>query len=435
MSPEPILVEAAWKWIAYDETAAWRYRQLVANTGSSKKAIVAMARQLGVLLWRLSIYGELYEITRVDPKVLWALDYHRLRERFARKIVGISPLRSEVEVEAKERNMPRAYLVGSGIASLAAVAYLIRDGRFPGDDIHIFEQADIVGGSLDGAGSPDTGYVIRGGRMFNFTYVCTYDLLSFIPSLTDPHKTVRDEIAEFNERVKTHSNCRLVEHGRKLDVSTMGFSHQDRLDLLGVMLHSEESFGTRRIDECFVPAFFKTNFWLMWATMFGFQPWHSAVEFKRYLHRFIHEFPRISTLAGVDRTPYNQYDSIIRPITEWLKGQGVLFKMRSQVTSLEFKPGTGQSTVQRIQYIHDGQPREIALAPGDYVFVTNGSMTADSMLGTMTTPAPMKTDPRADGAWALWEDLAKERPEFGHPSVFDGHVAESYWPSGPARHL
>jgi len=60
VSPEPILVEAACRWIGYDETAARRYRQLVANTGSSKKAIVAMARQLGVLLWRLSVHGELY---------------------------------------------------------------------------------------------------------------------------------------------------------------------------------------------------------------------------------------------------------------------------------------------------------------------------------------------------------------------------------------
>jgi transposase len=32
----------------------------VANTGSSKKAIVAMARRLGVLLWRLSVHGEPY---------------------------------------------------------------------------------------------------------------------------------------------------------------------------------------------------------------------------------------------------------------------------------------------------------------------------------------------------------------------------------------
>ena len=107
--------------------------------------------------------------------------------------------------------------------------------------------------------------------MFNFTYVCTYDLLSFIPSLTYPHKTVRDEIAEFNERVKTHSDCRLVEHGRKVDASTMGFSHKDRLDLLGVVLLSEEFLGKKQINECLEPAFFKTNFWLMWATMFGFQ--------------------------------------------------------------------------------------------------------------------------------------------------------------------
>src|SRR5512135_1019882 len=55
-----VLVEAAWRWIRYDGAAARRYRQLVANTGSSKKAVVAMARRLGVLLWRLSVHGELY---------------------------------------------------------------------------------------------------------------------------------------------------------------------------------------------------------------------------------------------------------------------------------------------------------------------------------------------------------------------------------------
>jgi transposase len=55
-----VLVEAAWRWVRYDEAAARRYRQLVANTGSGKKAIVAMARRLGVLLWRLSVRGEPY---------------------------------------------------------------------------------------------------------------------------------------------------------------------------------------------------------------------------------------------------------------------------------------------------------------------------------------------------------------------------------------
>jgi transposase len=55
-----VLVEAAWRWVRYDEVAARRYRQLVGGTGSGKKAIVAMARRLGVLLWRLSVRGEPY---------------------------------------------------------------------------------------------------------------------------------------------------------------------------------------------------------------------------------------------------------------------------------------------------------------------------------------------------------------------------------------
>lgn len=59
---------------------------------------------------------------------------------------------------------------------------------------------------------------------------------------------------------------------------------------------------------------------------FAFQQWHSAVEFRRYLHRFIHEFSRINTLAGVDRTPLNQYESIILPIEVYLKNQGVEFR-------------------------------------------------------------------------------------------------------------
>jgi transposase len=54
------LVESAWRWVARDESADARYRRLVANTDSGKKAIVGMARRLGVLLWRLSTRGQPY---------------------------------------------------------------------------------------------------------------------------------------------------------------------------------------------------------------------------------------------------------------------------------------------------------------------------------------------------------------------------------------
>ncbi|MDR3623238.1 MAG: oleate hydratase [Paludisphaera borealis] len=325
------------------------------------------------------------------------------------------------------REGTNAYLVGGGIASLSAAAYLIRDGGLPGANIHIFEALDVVGGSMEGSGSPEEGYVIRGGRMFNFSYVCTYDLLSFIPSLSDPSKTVIDEFREFNARVKTHADCRLVAEGRKLDVSSMGFSMKDRLDLIAVTLCSEESLGVKRIDECFAPAFFESNFWLMWASMFGFEPWHSAVEFKRYLHRFVHEFSRINTLAGVDRSPYNQYDSVILPIATWLKSQGVQFLTAAEVTDVDLRPGSDQSTVTRIRYVRKGETKEIAVNDSDLVFVTNGSMTAASTLGSQTTAPAL--DDRKTGDWTLWEKLARNRRDFGRPSVFDDHVDESKWES------
>ncbi len=323
----------------------------------------------------------------------------------------------------------KAYLVGGGIASLASAVYLIREGHLPGKNIHIFEESELVGGSLDGQGSAETGYIFRGGRMFDEeAYTCTYDLLSSIPSLSDPNKTVKEEIFEFNKKIKSYSKSRLVENGKKVDVSSPGFSWRDRLDLIKIMLRSEDSLGTRRIEECFAPSFFKTNFWFMWCTTFAFQPWHSAVEFKRYLHRFLHEFPRIHTLAGVRRTPYNQYESIVLPVTVWLKGQGVHFEMKCQVTNLDVKSSRIEKTVERLHLIRDGKPDEIVFTEDDYVFVTIGSMTAGSSLGSMTR-APSLGSKETGGSWTLWETIAKNQPDFGRPSVFDDYIDESLWES------
>lgn len=320
----------------------------------------------------------------------------------------------------------KAYLVGSGIASLASAAYLIHEGHLSGEDIIIIEEGDVTGGSLDGAGDPDKGYVMRGGRTLNFSYLCTYDLLSFIPSLEDVSKTVLDEIIEFNRAIKTESHCRLVRNGQKVDSLSMGFSYKDRFDILELMMKSEESLGNRRIEDCFERGFFVTNFWYMWASMFAFQPWHSAVEFKRYLHRFIHEFPRINTLAGVDRTPYNQFDSLIRPLVKWLKREGVHFMMDTEVTDLEFVDLGAKKAVAKIFYQRNEDVNHISVETQDLVFITNGSMTAASSVGSMRT-APLLKSKREGGAWALWERIAFNHPEFGHPTVFSSRVEESKW--------
>ena len=109
----------------------------------------------------------------------------------------------------------KAYLVGGGIGSLAAAAFMIRDGGIPGANISIFEREARLGGSVDAAGDSVKGYSMRGSRMFTFeNYECTWDLFKTIPSLSDADKSVYDETAHFNKNHQTHARARLVDHQR-----------------------------------------------------------------------------------------------------------------------------------------------------------------------------------------------------------------------------
>jgi len=324
----------------------------------------------------------------------------------------------------------KAHLIGSGIGSLAAAAFMIRDAGVAGDDITIYEAQAVQGGSLDGAAMRD-GYSLRGGRMLTTDhYECLWDLMRSIPSLEDPGVTVLDETLRFNEAHPAHSRARLVDGRRhKVDVSTMGFGLADRLELLRLVEASEEALGTSRITDWLSPGFFQSNFWLMWQTTFAFQPWHSAVEFRRYLHRFMNEYPRIETLAGVKRTVYNQYDSLVRPLTAWLADRGVHMRHGVRVADLELDDDADGRLVVRGLVTHEGhERRRIAVDADDLVFLQNGSMTDASSVGSMDAPAEPK-DKAQGGGWALWEKLAPLRPDFGRPAAFNTSVAESSWES------
>jgi oleate hydratase len=325
---------------------------------------------------------------------------------------------------------PKAWLIGGGIGSLAAAAFMIRDGDVPGENITIFESLPLLGGSLDGAGDAIVGYSLRGGRMLTTdNYECTWDLFKSIPSLIRSDRTVYEETIDFNDKHHSHSQARLVDRRRaKVPVESMGFSLEDRLQLLKLSEAAEETLGTDRITDWLSPSFFETEFWYMWSTTFAFQPWHSAVEFKRYLLRFALEFPRIETLGGVKRTIYNQYDSLVRPLQTWLASHGVHLVSDCTVTSIDSEPGSDTFTVTGLHCLHAGKPEFIAVGAGDLVFFQNGSMTDASSLGSMEAAPPKRTKADSQG-WALWEHLAKGRPEFGRPAAFDSCIAQSCWES------
>lgn len=325
--------------------------------------------------------------------------------------------------------MTQVYLIGGGIASLAAAVFCIRDGHISGKDIHIFEGAKFIGGALDGQGSPGTYYVCRGARLLNEeTCNCFWDFLSGIPSLTNPKKTVKDEIFEFNEKNKLNAQSRLIDKDKnKIKVTTCGLSWRNAVEIRRLLNASERKLANCSIGEWFTTSFFKTNFWHLFASMFGFELWHSVIECKRYFLRFMHALDGIYTLTEVGwNTQYNSYDSIVRPITKWLKQQSVNIEVGSKVIDLDFKPSENKKTVERIHYICDGKEKEIVVNEGDYVFVTIGSLTADSRRGSMTKPAHLETG-KVDSSWTLWENIAKKQPDLGNPSVFASHIDKSKW--------
>jgi len=125
------------------------------------------------------------------------------------------------------------YFVGSGIASLAGAAFLIRDAGVSGTDILILEESPDFGGAFDAHGNAETGYYMSGSRMFEAKYVCTFDLMSSIPSISNPGISVKEETDLAVKESPWLAKARLVDrNGKIVNFHEMGFNEKDRLDLI-----------------------------------------------------------------------------------------------------------------------------------------------------------------------------------------------------------
>ncbi|MGH4139230.1 oleate hydratase [Clostridium sp.] len=324
----------------------------------------------------------------------------------------------------------KAYLIGGGIASLSAAAYMIRDGHMDGKNITIMEETHVLGGGMDGAGDAEHGYIIRGGRELEEHYECSWDLFGFIPSLTNPSRTVLDEFRELNLVEPNESNCRLIHNcGEKADFSSLGLSDNHIKQITKLFLVTEEQLGATTVEQFFNPTFLETNMWYFWRSMFSFENWHSVVEMKRYMQRFIHLLPGMNQLKGIMHTEYNQYDSMILPLITWLRSKNVKFDLHTQVNDLDISINGKEKTVTGIHLVRNGSSEKIIVSPEDIVFVTNGSMTENSTLGSMYTPAVLNRDTLNRGCWNLWKNISQKDPSFGHPEVFCNNIDKTKWES------
>ncbi|WP_194785580.1 oleate hydratase [Actinomyces haliotis] len=324
-----------------------------------------------------------------------------------------------------------AYLVGSGIASLIAAAYLVRDGRMPGENITILEQLAVPGGSFDGAGDTERGFIARGGREMGQHFECFWDIMREIPALEMPEPyTVLDEFRTVNENDPNVDPCRVIHHqGKRRDTYKMGLNKKGQLAVVRLLLAKEEDTYYKTIEDWFDADFLASNFYTLFKTMFAFEQYESLTEMKRYMHRFLQYLPGFSDLSCLRFSRYNQFESFVLPLTSWLKDKGVRFQYDTCVDDLDMEITAGRKTVTGIRYHRaDGTEDTIDVAPKDLVLATIGSCTESTGYGDMDTVPPFYTD-RPGGAWTLWRNLAKKSSVFGRPDVFCSHPRETVWES------
>ena len=323
-----------------------------------------------------------------------------------------------------------AWFVGAGLGNMAAAIFMIRDGQLAGDKITILEELPLPGGALDGIKYPKKGFVIRGGREMEDHMECLWDLFRSVPSLEIPDASVLDEFYWLNKDDPNSSLCRVTENQGQDAHTNKLFTLSDKAqkEIVKVILATREEMEDKRIDEVFSADFLGSNFWLYWRTMFAFEEWHSALEMKLYLHRFMHHIGGLPDLSALKFTKFNQYESLVLPMYTWLLDQGVTFLFDHTVTDIEFDITDTTKQATRIDWVtKDGTAGGVDLGPDDLCLVTIGSLTENSDDGDQHTPAVIKDGPAP--AWDLWKKIAAKSPDFGRPEVFCTDIDKTKWES------
>ncbi len=330
-----------------------------------------------------------------------------------------------------------AYIVGSGLAALTAACYLVRDAQMPGEQIHILEKEPVAGGACDGLMVPEVGYVMRGGREMDNHFEVMWDLFRSIPSIETEGVSVLDEYYWLNKKDPNYSLCRATEkQGRDAHTDKkFGLTDKACMEIMKLYLSTDEELYNKPITDFFDDEVLNSNFWMYWRTMFAFENWHSALEMKRYMQRFVHHIGGLPDFTALRFTRYNQYESMILPMTQYLEHHGVSFEYGVKVDNVLFDIQPEKKTATGIEVTRDGKKETISLTEDDLVFITNGGCVENSTIGSQNEPAVFNKEIREGGGWDMWRKIAAQDPSFGHPDKFCFDPEQTNWMSATVTTL
>ncbi|WP_301075794.1 oleate hydratase [Faecalibaculum rodentium] len=337
----------------------------------------------------------------------------------------------------KDIEQKHAYIMGSGLAGLSAAFFLVRDAKMPGENIHILEKDPIPGGAMDGWQYPLLGYTMRGGREMDNHFEVMWDILRDVPSIENADYSVLDEYYWLNKDDPNYSLCRVTEHQGQDAHTDKKFTVSDKAQeqILKLYLTPEKDLENKTIEDVFDDEVLDSNFWLYWRTMFAFENWHSALEMKRYMQRFVHHIDGLPDLSALRFTRYNQYESMILPMVKYLEDHGVKFEYGVKLEDVQFVIREDEKLAQSLTVKRDGKTETIPLTENDLLFLTVGGLVENSAFGSQTEPAKLDDNLSDDGGWSTWKKIAKQSDDFGHPEKFCGDVEKTNWESATVETL
>lgn len=327
-----------------------------------------------------------------------------------------------------------AYIIGTGLAGLTAAFYLVRDGQMPGNHIHLLEKLELTGGSCDGYKDVHKGFYMRGGREMDNHFEIMWDVFRDVPSIETPNVSVLDEYYWLNKHDPNYSLCRAtVNKGEDAHTDKLFKLDKDSaMALSQLFITPEANLEDKKISDILPESFWETNFWLYWQTMFAFQKWSSALEMKRYLCRYVHHIDGLPDFSALRFTKYNQYESMILPLIEYLKKHDVDVQFGMDVKNVVIEDVDGKKTAKELIYVKDNKEQSIPLTADDLVFITNGCCTDTSCYGDQTHAPDLSHIVNGQGeSWDLWKNIAKQakHDEYGHPDVFCSDTEATNWMS------
>lgn len=344
------------------------------------------------------------------------MDYKKMAAAFA---AGGAVLAAGAAYTMKQKNNNRqpnvhfssgggrkVYLSDTSLASLAVAAYLIRDYNFDGENIHIFQKENFMGGGCS-LGVEDGALLSSNLLLHEQGCPDFFELFRSIPALSAGGVSVKKEIVQFYQAHPMKPM--LILHAS--DGTERVLSKKDHRLLERLILTSENKLEKVSIYQWFDENtnFFQSDFWMRLRTLFGLKESSSAASLRQILLWRNDELKSLSTMKGWMSLPAHPAYSLIKPLYSYLKGYGVHFYKGAEIEDVLFSDTYNLRA--RMIVVNDGKKRrQIELNGDDLCVCVLGSSFSDACFGSLNKPCGECS--KQEG---LWNRLASHRSELNVP--------------------